>query len=159
RPSSAPAVRPPPNVPCPRALSSRRSLNEARRSLTPPSSASLNAGLTRVSDRPQSRPMIPARKRFSPSRAGSVESHHPHLQAWTKRATVASLMLACALTPLWSAEEEAIAGFLLPVREPSVIADSAPANVELLSRTEAPKDTLDLLLMAKWSLNYLAGSI
>jgi hypothetical protein len=68
-------------------------------------------------------------------------------------------MLACALAPVWSAEEKTVAGFLLPVREQGVIPDSAPAQVELLSRTKAPRDTLELPLMAKWSLNYLAGSI
>ena len=100
--------------------------------------------------------MNPARNHLTLSRAASrrqtfissVQSHDRHLQAWIKRVTVAWLMFACALAPVWSAEEETVAGFLLPVREQGVIPDSAPAHVELLSRTKAPRDTLELPLMA-----------
>jgi len=57
------------------------------------------------------------------------------------------------------AEEEAMPGFLSPVMKRGGVPDSAPVRVELLSRTTTPRDTLDLEGMAKWSLNYLAGSI
>jgi len=58
-----------------------------------------------------------------------------------------------------SADHEIIYGFLCPVTNRAVLPDSAPVGVKLLSRTRTPRDTLDLELMAKWSLNYLTGSV
>src|SRR5437868_6983688 len=57
------------------------------------------------------------------------------------------------------AEQETIDGFLSPVADKKILPDSAPAEVKLLSKTRTARDTLDLELMAKWSLNYLAGSV
>lgn len=73
--------------------------------------------------------------------------------------TLAIWAFAWALGPFCHAEETALAGFLSPVRECGGVPDSAPVQVEMLSRTKTPKDALNLVLMAKWSLNYLAGSI
>ena len=50
-------------------------------------------------------------------------------------------------------------GFLTPVTSSESPVDSMLAAVPRLSRTRAPKDTLDPVLMARWSLNYLAGSV
>ena len=51
------------------------------------------------------------------------------------------------------------AGFLSPVTGREVIAGSAPVRVNLLAKTLESRDTLDPVLMAQWSLNYLAGSV
>jgi hypothetical protein len=67
--------------------------------------------------------------------------------------------LTCTLGVAQRAERETIDGFLCPVENRKVLAGSELADGKLLSRTEAPRDTLDPVLMAKWSLNYLAGSV
>jgi hypothetical protein len=58
-----------------------------------------------------------------------------------------------------SAEPDTIDGFLCPVTGKKVIPASEPAGVKLLTKTTAPRDTLDPVLMARWSLNYLTGSV
>jgi hypothetical protein len=71
----------------------------------------------------------------------------------------ALFVTAVAIGRAYSAEHETIPGFLCPVTNRRVLPASQPADVQLLSKTKTPKDTLDPVLMAKWSLNYLAGSI
>lgn len=58
-----------------------------------------------------------------------------------------------------SAQPEKIDGFLFPVTGKHILLASQPPDVKLLSKTTSPRDTLDPVLMAKWSLNYLAGSV
>ena len=81
------------------------------------------------------------------------------MHARIARVAFALLMIACNLGTGRGAEEETVAGFVSPVSGRGVIPHSAPAHVELLSKTKDPRDALDLVLMAKWSLNYLTGSI
>ena len=69
------------------------------------------------------------------------------------------LSIACGGLPSYSDESQALPGFLIPVvhtTEPSV---PAPSSVLALSKTKEARDTLDPVLMAKWSLNYLAGTV
>ena len=77
------------------------------------------------------------------------------------RALMAATLIVMVGTtgPADSAERETIDGFLSPVVGKEVVAASEPAGVKLLSRTKAARDTLDPVLMARWSLNYLAGSV
>src|SRR5437764_377668 len=56
-------------------------------------------------------------------------------------------------------QSETVNGFLCPITGKQILAASQPLNVNLLSGTKTPKDALDLILMAKWSLNYLAGTL
>ncbi|HLK55119.1 MAG TPA: hypothetical protein VKU00_01060 [Chthonomonadaceae bacterium] len=56
-------------------------------------------------------------------------------------------------------ERETIPGFLSPVTDKMILSASTSMEVKLLSKTKIPKDTLDPVLMAKWSLNYLTGSV
>lgn len=84
------------------------------------------------------------------------------MQSYERTASMRLVVLfvaACCISPAWSAEDEHMPGFLLPVRGKELVADSAPSNVELLSQTTTPRDSLDLVLMSKWSLNYLTGTI
>jgi hypothetical protein len=68
-----------------------------------------------------------------------------------------------ALDPILGKSEHASRaktdGFLSPVTGREVVRDSAPVSVKLLARTTTPRDTLDPVLMAKWALNYLTGSV
>lgn len=57
------------------------------------------------------------------------------------------------------AEQDSIDGFLCPVSNKKVIPNSQVSSVKLLSETTTPRDTLDPVLMAKWSLNYLRGTV
>jgi hypothetical protein len=74
-------------------------------------------------------------------------------------------MAATLLVMIWTmglaygAEPETIDGFLCPVTGKEVIPASEPTGVKLLSRTKSPRDTLDPVLMARWALNYLSGSV
>src|SRR5437868_2902174 len=58
-----------------------------------------------------------------------------------------------------SVEHETLPGFLSPVTDKNLLPASAPTEIKLLSRTKTPRDRLDPVLMAKWSLNYLTGSV
>jgi hypothetical protein len=67
--------------------------------------------------------------------------------------------LASALAAPRGAEADTIAGFLSPVAGRESVPASAPDEVKLLAKTRIARDSLDPVLMAKWSLNYLAGSV
>ena len=54
---------------------------------------------------------------------------------------------------------EPIDGFLMPGKDRQILSDTAPARVDLLYGTRTSRDTLDPVLMARWSLNYLAGTV
>jgi hypothetical protein len=69
------------------------------------------------------------------------------------------LVMAGTAGPAQRAEHETIPGFLSPVTNRSLLPASAPTSVNLLSRTKTPRDTVDLVRMARWTLNYLAGSV
>lgn len=68
----------------------------------------------------------------------------------------------CLVAPILASPcraDEKVAGFLSAVQGRQIVAGSAPDRVARLAKTTEPKDALDLALMAKWSLNYLAGSV
>jgi hypothetical protein len=67
------------------------------------------------------------------------------------------LLPGAAPAPARGAELQ-VRGFLDQVSEAKVIPRSQPAGVKPLGATQVPQD-VDLVLMAKWSLNYLAGTI
>jgi len=71
-------------------------------------------------------------------------------------ALMGAVMVALAAR---GAEPETVSGFLCPVVAKHVLPASQPVDAELLSKTRAPRDTFNPELMAKWSLNYLAGSV
>ena len=52
-----------------------------------------------------------------------------------------------------------VRGFMDEIVGPEVVPDSTPETVELLAQTQTPRDSLDLVLMSKWAINYLAGSV
>jgi hypothetical protein len=67
--------------------------------------------------------------------------------------------LVCAAALAGDAPVQPVNGFLSPASIREVVPGSAPDRAPLLARTNAPRDPLDPVLMAKWSLNYLAGSV
>lgn len=75
-------------------------------------------------------------------------------------AMVATLFaMTCTMGLAKSAERETIDGFLCPVIDKKVLPASEPADGKLLSKPNSSRDTLDPVLMARWSLNYLTGSV
>lgn len=52
-----------------------------------------------------------------------------------------------------------VSGFLGTIVNAEIVPGSAPTSIEPVAKTQAPRDPLDLVLMAKWSLNYLAGTV
>lgn len=72
------------------------------------------------------------------------------------------LALAVCLTAIAAngqGEEVMVSGFLEKIGPAKVIPGSAPLVVARLAKTKTPRDTLDLELMSRWALNYLAASI
>jgi len=71
--------------------------------------------------------------------------------------TTTSLILSARLAI--ADEATMLAGFLCPVvnMQTPIMADSA--RVQRLNKTTTPRDTLDPVLMAKWTLNYLTGTV
>ena len=57
------------------------------------------------------------------------------------------------------AADAKVSGFGGTIGDVRLVLESAPDNVEPLANTQTPRDVLDLTLMAKWSLNYLAGTV
>ncbi len=52
-----------------------------------------------------------------------------------------------------------IPGFLSPVVNKQLLVSSAPVHVKRLSKSGEHADSLDLVLMSKWALNYLTGTV
>jgi hypothetical protein len=69
------------------------------------------------------------------------------------------LILIGALRPGYCQTPETVRGFLCPLTATEIVPRSAPADVKLLRQTTSTRDTLDPVLMAKWALNYLTGSV
>jgi hypothetical protein len=75
-------------------------------------------------------------------------------------ATIGALLVTMAVSGSGQATQtEKSDGFLCPMTDKKLLPDSAPATVKLLAETTTPRDRLDPVLMAKWALNYLAGSV
>lgn len=66
-------------------------------------------------------------------------------------------LLGGAFAPAWGAELQ-VRGFMDQVSEVKAVPRSQPTRVKPLRASTIPQD-LDLTLMAKWSLNYLAGTV
>ncbi len=69
----------------------------------------------------------------------------------------ALLLLGTAPTPARGAELH-VRGYIDHVSEIKAVPRSQPMSVKALQATRIPQD-VDLALMAKWSLNYLAGTV
>lgn len=69
------------------------------------------------------------------------------------------VVMACSMGLAQSVQFETVVGFLTPVTNKKVLTAPEPVDAKPLSKTKILRDTLDTVLMAKWSLNYLTGSV
>lgn len=81
------------------------------------------------------------------------------MRFWTIVAGVGLVMAGTAGLAWQTPQPETIPGFLSPVTGKEVLSASSPPHVNLLSKTTTPRDTLDLVRMAQWSLNYLTNTV
>ena len=80
----------------------------------------------------------------------------------TRRAlALGTSLLVTLATPVSTslAAKAKAGGFLGTIVDAEMIPESAPTSLEPVAKSQAPRDALDLVLMAKWSLNYLAGTV
>ncbi len=66
---------------------------------------------------------------------------------------------ALATNPAKCVAQETLGGFLTPVINRRTLPTLKSESATLLSKAQSRRDTLDLTLLAKWSLNYLTGSV
>ncbi len=68
-------------------------------------------------------------------------------------------LLSGTIHPAGGADSRTLPGFLFPITGAQLEPESATAKAPLVARTSSPRDAFDPVLMAKWSLNYLTGTI
>ncbi len=85
------------------------------------------------------------------------------MNCFWKRSNLAQGILVslafAAMVPACLAADAKVNGFLGTIVDAKIIPGSAPDSVEPVANTQTPRDSLDLTLMANWSLNYLTCTV